>query len=41
VHDARKGVTMLTPEEATQQLDAGGVLLIDVGEEVTPRVNPT
>jgi hypothetical protein len=32
---------MLTPEEARQQLDAGGVLLIDVGEDVTPSVNPT
>jgi rhodanese-related sulfurtransferase len=32
VHDARKDVTRLTPEEARQQLDAGGVLLIDVGE---------
>ena len=41
VHDARKNVTMLTPEEARQQLDAGGVLLIDVCEDVTPCVNPT
>ncbi len=27
--DARKDVTMLTPEQARQQLDAGDVLLID------------
>jgi rhodanese-related sulfurtransferase len=33
VHDARKDVTMLPPLEAKRQLDAGGVLLIDVGEE--------
>ena len=26
------GVTVLTPEQASQQLDAGSVLLIDVGE---------
>jgi rhodanese-related sulfurtransferase len=32
VHDARKDVTMLTPEQAKRQLDAGDVLLIDVGE---------
>jgi rhodanese-related sulfurtransferase len=32
VHDARKDVTMLTPEQAKRQLDACGVLLIDVGE---------
>jgi rhodanese-related sulfurtransferase len=31
--DARQDVTMLTPEQARQQLDAGDVLLIDVGEE--------
>ena len=33
VHETRKAVTMLTPEQAKQRLDAGGVLLIDVGEE--------
>jgi rhodanese-related sulfurtransferase len=33
VHETRQGVTMLTPEQAKQRLDAGGVLLIDVGEE--------
>jgi rhodanese-related sulfurtransferase len=33
VHETRKDVTMLTPEQARQRLDAGGVLLIDVGEE--------
>ena len=33
VHDTRKAVTMIAPEEAKRQLDAGGVLLIDVGEE--------
>lgn len=33
VHETRKSVTMLTPEEAKQRLNAGGVLLIDVGEE--------
>ena len=33
VHETRKTVTMITPEEAKRQLDAGGVLLIDVGEE--------
>ena len=32
VHDVRKDVTMLTPEEAKRQLEAGGLLLIDVGE---------
>jgi rhodanese-related sulfurtransferase len=33
VHEARKSVVMLTPEEAKRLLDTGGVLLIDVGEE--------
>jgi rhodanese-related sulfurtransferase len=33
VHEARKHVAMLAPEEARQILDRGGVLLIDVGEE--------
>src|SRR5258708_18636665 len=33
VHDARKHVAMISPEEAKQFLDRGGVLLIDVGEE--------
>ena len=32
VHDARRVVSMLTPEQAKRRLDAGGVLLIDVGE---------
>jgi rhodanese-related sulfurtransferase len=33
VHEARSNVRMLTPDEARQLLDHGGVLLIDVGEE--------
>jgi rhodanese-related sulfurtransferase len=33
VHEVRKNVTTLSPQEAKRQLDAGGVLLIDVGEE--------
>jgi rhodanese-related sulfurtransferase len=33
VHETRKTVSMITPEEAKRRLDAGGVLLIDVGEE--------
>ena len=33
VHETRKDVSMITPEEAKRRLDAGGVLLIDVGEE--------
>ena len=33
VHEARKTVTMISPEEAKRRLDAGGVMLIDVGEE--------
>jgi len=33
VHEARKEVTMIAPEEAKRRLDAGGVTLIDVGEE--------
>ncbi|MFY9958603.1 rhodanese-like domain-containing protein [Bradyrhizobium sp.] len=33
VDETRKSVTMLTPEEARRLLDAGGVLLIDVGEQ--------
>ena len=33
VHEARKSVCMLTPEQAKRLLDAGAVLLIDVGEE--------
>jgi rhodanese-related sulfurtransferase len=33
VHETRKAVTMITPEEAKRRLDAGGVTLIDVGEE--------
>ena len=33
VHDTRKSVTMISPEEAKRRLDAGGVTLIDVGEE--------
>ena len=32
VHDARRVVTMLTPDQAKQRFDAGDVLLIDVGE---------
>jgi rhodanese-related sulfurtransferase len=33
VHEARKGVRMLPPHEARRVIDAGGVTLIDVGEE--------
>jgi rhodanese-related sulfurtransferase len=33
VHETRKTVTMITPEEAKRRLEAGGVTLIDVGEE--------
>jgi rhodanese-related sulfurtransferase len=33
VHETRKTVCMITPEEAKRRLDAGGVTLIDVGEE--------
>jgi rhodanese-related sulfurtransferase len=33
VHGARESVCMLTPEEAKRRIDAGGVLVIDVGEE--------
>jgi rhodanese-related sulfurtransferase len=33
VDDPPKSAKALTPEQARQQLDAGGVLLIDVGEE--------
>ena len=33
VHDARKLVTMISPDEAKKILDRGGVTLIDVGEE--------
>src|SRR5258708_16370564 len=33
VHDARKHVAMISPEEAKKLLDRGGVTLIDVGEE--------
>jgi rhodanese-related sulfurtransferase len=33
VHETRKAVTMITPEEAKRRLEAGGVTLIDVGEE--------
>ena len=33
VHEARKTITMITPEQAKRRLDAGGVTLIDVGEE--------
>jgi rhodanese-related sulfurtransferase len=33
VHEARTTVTMISPEEAKRRLDAGGVTLIDVGEE--------
>ena len=33
VHETRKSITMITPEEARRRLDAGGVTLIDVGEE--------
>jgi rhodanese-related sulfurtransferase len=33
VHEARKSVVMLTPEEAKEIIDHEDVLLIDVGEE--------
>src|SRR6266536_4574717 len=33
VHDARSAVRMLTPVQAKELLDHGGVTLIDVGEE--------
>ena len=33
VPETRKSITMITPEEARRRLDAGGVTLIDVGEE--------
>jgi rhodanese-related sulfurtransferase len=33
VHEARKHVAMLSPDEAKQLIELGGVLLIDVGEE--------
>ena len=33
VHDARIHVPMISPEQARQFLDRGGVVLIDVGEE--------
>jgi rhodanese-related sulfurtransferase len=33
VHETRKEVAMISPEEAKRRLDAGGVTLIDVGEE--------
>jgi rhodanese-related sulfurtransferase len=33
VHKAREHVAMLSPDEARQLIDLGGVLLIDVGEE--------
>ena len=33
VHGARENVCLLTPEEAKRRIDAGGVLVIDVGEE--------
>jgi rhodanese-related sulfurtransferase len=33
VHETRTTVTMISPEEAKRRLDAGGVTLIDVGEE--------
>ena len=33
VHETRKSINMITPEEARRRLDAGGVTLIDVGEE--------
>ena len=33
VHETRRTITTITPEHAKRQLDAGGVLLIDVGEE--------
>jgi rhodanese-related sulfurtransferase len=33
VHETRRTVTTITPEEARRRLAAGGVTLIDVGEE--------
>jgi rhodanese-related sulfurtransferase len=33
VHEARKGLQMLTPKDAKRLIEAGGVTLIDVGEE--------
>jgi rhodanese-related sulfurtransferase len=33
VHETRRHVSMITPEEAKRRLEAGGVMLIDVGEE--------
>jgi rhodanese-related sulfurtransferase len=33
VHEARKHVAMISPDEARRILDLGGALLIDVGEE--------
>jgi rhodanese-related sulfurtransferase len=33
VHDARVTVPILTPEQAKRRIDAGSVLVIDVGEE--------
>ena len=33
VHETRKTFSTITPEEAKRRLDAGSVLLIDVGEE--------
>src|ERR1700704_6849897 len=33
VHEAREHVAMLSPDEARQLIDVGGVTLIDVGEE--------
>jgi rhodanese-related sulfurtransferase len=33
VHETRKTINMITPEEAKRRLEAGGMLLIDIGEE--------
>ena len=33
VHETRRTISMISPEEAKHRLDAGGVMLIDVGEE--------
>jgi rhodanese-related sulfurtransferase len=33
VHEARKHVAMISPDEARRILDLGGTMLIDVGEE--------
>src|SRR5260370_21609437 len=41
VHDASKHVAMISPEEAKQFLDGGGVTLIDVGEEWQLRARGT